>query len=502
MTLPVYEHHLTVGEAAVTPRGPLFCGTAGDKHAAKLIFSPLEAGYHYRLEIVNGAGEYDITERLTVANGEASVTVPAAWTAAGTAAVRLLQFEEQDGTESARCYYPPVLLSFAYRDEGGAPAVAEPLWQEQVTRAEALLDELTVTAADAQRAIEAAEQSMNAAKQAVSAATLAAELAAEAIEKADAPKPAAAVTVERGDENFIPLGDNVQTALGNLSTALLRYDNEVHERMDDMGDTLADVELGVHDLEIKHARYERDARQLFAGALKGTAEGAAVTLHDVSPVPHEVAVTVSDPAAKVVTYGKNLYKHQDYAFINGYEGGYRAVKTERGFSVTGRSSGGCYFLVQLGSIAELGGKRLTLSYDYTGNPYYNDLEVCGVDYKNQKSVYSNSGATLRRATFDIPQASEFPDGYIVCIRFNGDAKQDPAAVVTFDNIQVEFGDTATAYEPYKERKEYAQGEAVLSVSPSMSITTDTAGALVSVEYNRDLNAAFDALAAAVAALQA
>ena len=241
---------------------------------------------------------------------------------------------------------------------------------------------------------------------------------------------------------------------------------------------------------------------LFANALKGTASGAAVTLYDVSPVEHELAVTVSDPDARVITYGKNLYKHQDYVYINGYEGGFRAAKTETGFSVTGTHSGGCYFLVPLGSVAELGGKRLTISYDYTGNPHYTNIVVCGVDYKNQKSVYSNSGAAIGRATFDIPQESEFPEGDIVCVRFNGDTNNDPTAVLTYDNIQVEFGEQRTSYEPYNERQEYAQGEPILSVSPSMSITTDTAGATVSVTYNRDLNKAFDALAAAVAALQA
>ncbi len=292
-------------------------------------------------------------------------------------------------------------------------------------------------------------------------------------------------------QNLLDARAAVSTALHNTNTALSDYGVTPIATLAETPTALSAVYAA-----------GRQPDGLFANALKGTALGAAVTLHDVSPVEHEVAVEVSDPAAKVITYGKNLYKHQDYAFINGYEVGFRATKTETGFSVTGTHSGGCYFLVPLGSVAELGGKRLTISYDYTGNPHYNNIAVCGVGYKNQKSVYSNSGAVIGRATFDIPQASEFPDGYIVCIRFNGDTNHDTAAVVTYDNIQVEFGDTATVYEPYKERKEYAQGEAVLSVSPSMSISTDTAGAQVSATYNRDLNKAFDTLAAAVAALQA
>ena len=177
MTLPVYEHRLTVDGTTITPRGPLFCGTAGDKHAARLTFVRLDERYHYRVEIVNGAGAYDISARLTVQDAEAAITIPAAWTAAGTAAVRLVQLEEQDGAETARRYYPPVLLSFAYRDEGSIPATAEPLWQEQITRAETLLNELTVTAAEARQAVETAKEATDAAKQAENAAQAAAQAA-------------------------------------------------------------------------------------------------------------------------------------------------------------------------------------------------------------------------------------------------------------------------------------------------------------------------------------
>lgn len=56
----------------------------------------------------------------------------------------------------------------------------------------------------------------------------------------------------------------------------------------------------------------------------------------------------------------------------------------------------------------------------------------------------------------------------------------------------------TPYEPYKAPVEYAQGEAVKSVHPSMNIMTDTAGAMVDVEYNRDINKAVETLMQMVA----
>ena len=149
MALPIYEHRVTVTEDTVSPRGPLACGTAGDACAARLHFCFASAftdaaDYSYRLEIVTGSGAYDITDRLSVEDNEIVYDIPAAWTAAGLAAVRLIQFAERNGTETARRYFPPVALQFAYRDEGSGAVTAAPQWQEYLTRAEALLDELSV----------------------------------------------------------------------------------------------------------------------------------------------------------------------------------------------------------------------------------------------------------------------------------------------------------------------------------------------------------------------
>lgn len=162
MALPIYEHRVTVTEDTVSPRGPLACGTDGDERAARLHFCFAAAftdatEYSYRLEIVTGSGAYDITERLTIADNEIVYDIPAAWTAAGLAAVRLIQFAEQDGIETARRHFPPVALQFAYRDEGSGAVTAALRWQEYLTRAEAMLDEFGTAGDTAQQAARAAE---------------------------------------------------------------------------------------------------------------------------------------------------------------------------------------------------------------------------------------------------------------------------------------------------------------------------------------------------------
>lgn len=69
-------------------------------------------------------------------------------------------------------------------------------------------------------------------------------------------------------------------------------------------------------------------------------------------------------------------------------------------------------------------------------------------------------------------------------------------------IQVEVGATATEYEPYKEPVEYKQGEPIKPIYPTINITTDTVGAIVDVEYNKDINKALAELTSALISLGA
>lgn len=151
MAFPKTVLSFTVGTADVTPQGPLAAGTAGDDAATCLVFH-LEAPVGdsiYRLEIVRGDGVYDMTEPLTPADDAViRFDIPAAWTAAGTAAVRLVELTAEDGREVRRHYYPPVLLTFAYRDEG-IPGDAPLCWQTMLTRAEAMLEAASAHAHDA-----------------------------------------------------------------------------------------------------------------------------------------------------------------------------------------------------------------------------------------------------------------------------------------------------------------------------------------------------------------
>ena len=71
-----------------------------------------------------------------------------------------------------------------------------------------------------------------------------------------------------------------------------------------------------------------------------------------------------------------------------------------------------------------------------------------------------------------------------------------------NSIQIELGTTATEYEPYKMPTEYtpaADGtvSGVKSLYPTTTLMTDTNGAIIEAEYNRDINKAFAELQQAI-----
>lgn len=71
------------------------------------------------------------------------------------------------------------------------------------------------------------------------------------------------------------------------------------------------------------------------------------------------------------------------------------------------------------------------------------------------------------------------------------------------DFKLVVGDVSEAtYEPYKEPIEYAQGEDIKSIYPSTTIMTDTKGAVISVEYNKDANKVVKSLEDRISALEA
>ena len=146
----------------------------------------------------------------------------------------------------------------------------------------------------------------------------------------------------------------------------------------------------------------------------------------------------------------------------------------------------------------------TYTIKATPNTTYSDTYIysCVVDKNNNFKQSTNVvlGNYEQAVTFNIEKG----DALKV---FDGVAQALITSQSRFKkfDIQVEIGETATEYEPYIEPTVYdvsADGtvEGVKSIYPNTTLYTDTSGAVIDAEYNRDINKAFAELQNAILAI--
>lgn len=81
------------------------------------------------------------------------------------------------------------------------------------------------------------------------------------------------------------------------------------------------------------------------------------------------------------------------------------------------------------------------------------------------------------------------------IYFNTDGTLAIGDTITYRDVQVEIGDTATEYESYSGASFYPSGSGRVDftpenfgiITPTMTLTTDTPGVMIEVEYSKDIN---------------
>ena len=214
------------------------------------------------------------------------------------------------------------------------------------------------------------------------------------------------------------------------------------------------------------AREEEGKRALLESSkyLRGTAVGTMVTVDDVSPVPHTVTIIPDDPAAIMRVRGKNWFgsslTHGGLAGANGNTYASRARLVTDFLAV---EPGMTYIFSGIGDLV------LASRHAYDKNKKW--LKMFGADAPNTVTV--PDGAAYIRVHFTKPDnTQEFSDDEV------REANELP--------IQLELGTTATDYVPYT-YTECNIGEPIPSVSPIMTVTTDTAGTTVSVNYYRDID---------------
>lgn len=249
------------------------------------------------------------------------------------------------------------------------------------------------------------------------------------------------------------------------------------------------------------------ASQIFASALKGSESGEAVALKDVSPLEHNLGVRVESKNLIPFPYSEQLSSSGGVNFV------YNADGT---ITITGTPTE--YVMIHLigkawpetpdavGAYLE-DGETYTLSM--TGVNGEELLPVCMIIGKNKSDgtamyIDANKPFTVDKSVYRYDVIRVYINAPLFGQEFNCTIA-----------IQLEKG-KATPYAPYiadtsgvkllvyggdyENPIEYSQGEDIKSIYPTTTIMTDTEGAVVEVEYNRDLNQAFAELYQAIISL--
>ena len=239
----------------------------------------------------------------------------------------------------------------------------------------------------------------------------------------------------------------------------------------------------------------------YSNAIKGTLSGEAVAAKDVSPIEHDLKVKLTAEGASpegvtVSRCGKNLF---DISKIGNYSHSATGELINNGDgSITinlSRSLSNITSNTALATVAPslVVGRTYTLSAKTTGTAYYIRLR----DLSDTNTLWHYGK--------NLTITEDHLSGRIYFYAAGGTT--DGETTVTISDIQIELGEAATAYEPYIEPQSAvsdADGNVsgLVSLSPSMTLMSDTEGVTINCEYNRDAGAVVGDLMERIAALEA
>ena len=217
---------------------------------------------------------------------------------------------------------------------------------------------------------------------------------------------------------------------------------------------------------------------IVANALKGSAEGNPIAITDVSPLEHEIMVSVDVGGATLTAQGKNLCP-------NDWEIGFINTSTGLNQSNTNYVRTKDYFTLDKNKTYFVSGINATDS-NTVGWYFYDENKAFIKRY-----VYSfNRTISVSGAQGTIPEETAFYRLVVNTTDINV-------------GLQIELGTTATEYEPYVEPITYTADEngnvAVPSIYPTTTLIADS-GVTITAEYNKDTNKVIESLVNAIISL--
>lgn len=236
-----------------------------------------------------------------------------------------------------------------------------------------------------------------------------------------------------------------------------------------------------------------------ANALKGTASGTLVAMKDVSPLEHEIGVkltsdTVTDFSSVTLTkQGKNLLDISQMTTENEAGSVYGDFR---------KNEDGSYTFIKDGDGSN-GWQSKVFPLNIKANTkVYLSADILRMDQPFRLMAKlangGQKGVTINSSSAFIPT-----EDVTSCFFYTAVDNANGTTTI-LKNIQLEYGETATEYEPYKEPEPVSvkqDGTAtIIGKGEGITLMTDTESVTITAEYNRDVNKALADLEAKLQAL--
>ena len=476
----------TASPSGVKPIAPQDAGVRGEHKATNVVFnldaSLIKPEYKYRFEYVDGFSGFDTTEFVQPVGSTVSILLPVEWTAGGgcgTLRLCIVALDSQSDEEQTVYTFPASLL-FAERETGGecnykkglsalidSAGKATDAANEAAESANAAADKVDEAVSSANAATANANRAAASADASAATASAAAGGAQEAKEAADT----AASGANTAAEQARTAAASANTAAGTASTAASNANavaDAVQAKLDagelkgEKGDTgpegpqgVSGVYVGGGDMPegytvqvdptgdmLCYTAGESDDR--YANVLTGTASGPVAALEDVSPTGALRRAAVLGATAETGEGDKGPDNPYTLAGVQPT----KVTVCGRNLAANPRFNAVDQFSPCVYADCELQpNTKYTISlYVPAGEAYYtNENLFAKIVYLpvSTGGIYSAEATTKPTISNTDPKQYATGKGWTLLKTQSGTTASGNAR-----DLQIEFGDTATPYEPY------------------------------------------------------
>lgn len=476
----------TASPSGVKPIAPQDAGVRGEHKATNVVFnldaSLIKPEYKYRFEYVDGFSGFDTTEFVQPVGSTVSILLPVEWTAGGgcgTLRLCIVALDSQSNEEQTIYTFPASLL-FAERETGGecnykkglsalidSAGKATDAANEAAENANAAADRVDESVSGANTAAANANRAAASADASAATASAAAGGAQEAKEAADT----AASGANTAAEQARTAAASANTAAGTASTAASNANavaDAVQAKLDagelkgEKGDTGPQGPQGVSGVYVGggempegytvqvdptgdmlcYTAGESDSR--YANVLTGAASGPVAALEDVSPTGALRRAAVLGATTETGSGDKGPDNPYTLAGVQPT----KVTVCGRNLAANPRFNAADQFSPCVYADCELQpNTKYTISlYVPAGEAYYtNENLFAKIVYLpvSTGGIYSAEATTKPTISNTDPKQYATGKGWTLLKAQSGTTASGNAR-----DLQIEFGDTATPYEPY------------------------------------------------------